>query len=119
MSPETAADLTAALRSRDAPLYEGTPIDIGVPAHLTLALAPGAWGPRPGQLAESDRYADIRPVRTYRARGADGYVIVGHTVLCECTPGTDEVCHLVWVTSAGLDAAVARVVVVPVPAPEA
>lgn len=108
MSPETIADLTAALAHRGEQTRTGEPVDVGVPAGTLLALRPGEWGVRPGILEQ--RWTDIRTVAVYQARTAPGYIVVGH--LTECIWDHVEPhppCYEVYVTAAGLAAAPGRV----------
>ena len=116
MTPETIAQLTAALRYRGEQTRIGEPVEIPeVPENSLLALRPGEWGVRPGIL-ETDRYTDIRTLRIYHARQASGFIVVGHVVECVWAHVEPHPpCYEVYVTAAGLRSAAARVVVVPPP----
>lgn len=116
MTPESLANVASALRWWGRQRRSGGPITVpGVPDGTLLALRPGEWGVRPG-VVEVGRYIDIRTVRIYRACSAPGVIVVGHHVEC-IWPSIEPhpPCLEVFVTSAGLAAAAARVVVVPAP----
>jgi hypothetical protein len=120
VTPETIAQLTAALRYRGEQTRIGEPMKIPeVPEDSLLALRPGEWGVRPGIL-ETDRWTDIRTVRIYQARQAPGFIVVGHMVEC-AWPSIEPhpPCYEIYLTTDGLARAAVRLRDLPTRAPEA